>query len=424
MSLPTQVLTRQVASTSDPLQNFEDIGSFNPFDLHVMGAYAQGLGRDWSLGAALNVTDQGLDKDSAVGLGLDLGLLWRTPLRGLQAGLAAQNLGFPVSLVQDSFALPLVGRAGLSYRVLEDRLLLSTEADLPVDYDPSLALGVEYHLAEGVFAGAGYRYDNIFNPWSLGAGFRLGEAMLEIATAPAGELGQTYRASVSYRWGGNVSPGRKADLEPLNAALPGPSGREDIKMRPLASRPRQVANWSLYVYGSGPKPALVRVPRGQGPLKGLIHWDGRSDDGQAAPPGRYQAVLAVRFESGQVAYSAYRPLVIGQSVPEIRLGVDPGSQVPERPGLLYIPALFTIQAPSGAPSTLRWRLEILGPGQSVFQTLEGDMGDPSVKWLGEGATGAAFVSNQSYQFRLSELDGQGRVLKVMPPMTRVCVFRQ
>ncbi len=201
VNLPTQQLTQAVGNGPDPLQNFKDVGRFAPFDLHGAVAYARTFGSRWKTGGRLNVTRQGIGNAAAMGLGVDLGMQMEFPAQNLRAGLALHNMGFAVPLLKESFGLPFLGRLGLSWG-WRDRLLLAAEADLPNDNSFAVGLGMEANIDRLVFFRMGWRMDNIFNPLSLGMGFKMSSTMLDVVWVPAGELGHTYRLSLAYLWGG------------------------------------------------------------------------------------------------------------------------------------------------------------------------------------------------------------------------------
>jgi hypothetical protein len=423
-SLPSQPLTVAAAQTPDPLQNFRDIGNFSPYDLRGSLAYASPLGSSWNFGARLNVTDQTLNSRSAVGLGFDLGLMIDPLADDLKLGIAAQNLGFAVPMVKDSFSLPILFRAGLSYRLLGEKLMAAAEADLPLDNNFAAAFGLEYNMDHLVYLRMGYRYDSIFNPFSMGLGFRIDSAVFDIAWVPAGELGQTFSASLGYSWGGNLSWDKNADLEVLNGVISRQAGQNgDLSLRPLTGKPGQVTDWALSIYDSGPKASLIRTLKGRGPVHGAINWDGKLEGGQAAPDGAYDAQISLRFKSGDVAYSGRKRLLLNPAPPEIHMEIQANSRSQGDPNLLYVPAEIRV-ASSESKLPFRWRLEVMGEGGRLFERIEGALSEPSIQWTGRNPEGESFVSNSNYQFKLSLLDPKGNVLQEEGSFSKRCVFRQ
>ncbi|HBE88275.1 MAG TPA: hypothetical protein DDW67_03950, partial [Elusimicrobia bacterium] len=81
------------------------------------------------------------------------------------------------------------------------------DLELPVDNYPSAMLGAEYPVAGGFTLRSGYRYrlhGNELGAWSgfsAGAGFRLEKVSFDYAYSPAGDLGDSHRFSVDFRFG-------------------------------------------------------------------------------------------------------------------------------------------------------------------------------------------------------------------------------
>ena len=122
----------------------------------------------WSVGAIPD--DDGradpLSNQSAGNVGLDLGLLWQSPVQGAQVGVLLKNINQPnvafgeVAGDADAGALPMDVHVGVGYR-LSSQSLVSVQyvrRDLTGEgSDQSLVVGGETQLVEGLLLRAGGR---------------------------------------------------------------------------------------------------------------------------------------------------------------------------------------------------------------------------------------------------------------------------
>ena len=425
INLPQQSVTQASGlNTGNVLDSFRQIGSINPYDMRVNLAYAQQLGWGIKAGAVLNVLEQSVGNNAATGLGVDLGALME-PMDHLEVGLSLQNLGPSVSLISQSFGLPMLVRLGLSY-VIKDRILLSTEAGLPNDNNFYAGLGAEFMLNEYLYLRGGYRYDSIFNPYSAGLGIKMPSAMLDIAWVPMGELGQTYRVSLAWNWGGWISGDQDIALEVVQGVLlrNGSGQYSEISLQPRMREPRRAKDWAVYIYGGTPS-AVLRQYSGLGSFGGSVNWDGMDAKGMPVADGVYQAVLTVRLKSGKVMNSTYQQLLVDPPMPEPSLEIASNSMPPGQTDTIFVTTDFKILVPGGtAGIPIKWRLDIYNTNHVLFQSIEGKLPEnQEYKWNGVNAMGEQFVSNSDYQFQLSLLDAKGKVLKTASPITKHCVFR-
>lgn len=418
LAVPQLTRTEQIANTPDPALNFREIGSFQPFDLQAGVAYARPVYRNVMAGANFKLLSQSLDDRSTFGIGLDLGAIYLTPIRGLSAGFAAQNLGTPIKLKREAFELPLLLRLGAAYRAFNDTLLLSVESDLPTDNALVFAMGVEYAVAEKFFPRLGYRFNSIFNPWSAGLGMRFDAWGFDLSVVPFGELGLTYRGSVNWRFG---KPGAGLEARMPYASTVG-AGKPAV-LTPRMSAPDKVTAWGLYIYNSGRPATVVRTLSGSGPVHRELLWDGRTKDGQPAPEGVYWGILSARYTTGQTVNSPYVKLEINNAVPEVDLSLDPASVNPKAPGEAFIPAGLRPRLKAGRGIAL-WRLEIYDAQGRVFRTVLGSGSLPEMLvWDGKGDRGEALISGQVYSARISVTDSLGNAGANATPVSFRAVFR-
>lgn len=418
LSVPQITRTEQVANTSDPSQNYVVDGSFSPYDLQAALAYARPIFRGLLGGANFKLINQSIDDRSTFGIGLDLGVLWESPLKGFTAGLAVQNMGTPIKLETEAFSLPFIARMGGAYHLLDDTVLVTVEGDLPADNSPVLSMGVEYNIANRFFPRLGWRYNSIFNPWTLGFGLQYDEWGLDLSAVPYGELGMTYRASVNWRFG---KPGARLDARLAYASTAG-SGKSAV-LDDAMSAPDKVQAWAVYIYDSGRPARIVRTFTGSGPPAGTMQWDGRGNDSKPVPEGVYWGILTARYTTGQLVTSKYVRLEVNNSVPVVDLSIDPSSLNPRAAGEAFVPTAFHAQLRSGR-GIAAWRIEILDPQGRVFRTLSGEGPAPQqVVWDGKGDQGDELISSQVYSARIWVKDALGAEGNSPAPVSFKAVFR-
>jgi hypothetical protein len=422
IGLPSQQLTTAAAPNPDPLQSFNVLGSFTPFDLRGGVALATQLGENWKVGSNLNVTTQSIASSMAVGLGLDLGVLWATPVRKLNLGLSLQNMGFAVPLYKESFGLPFYARLGAAYQV-HPRALVSMEADIPGDNAFGGSLGVEFNRDHLVFFRSGWRYDNIFNPISLGMGFKVANSMLDIVWVPAGELGHTYRMSLAVNWGGWAAEDADVELWASKSVLQTQGGTGSLELQGLVGEPEQADAWILSISparGSGE----LRSFSGAGAPSRSIIWDGKDKSGNPVPDGDYQAKMQVRFRGGETVDSKPKTLLVNPPMPALSLEIAPNSVDNRQIDTAFVPTEFSFKSPSHLALPYRYRLEIRSADGKVFQNIDGDLQEDNlIAWSGTDDKGQAFTSNSVYHFKLMIIDERGQVLKEFNSLSRLCVFR-
>jgi hypothetical protein len=403
-------------NTIDPTLNYTDTGSFSPYDLQVGVSYARPIYPNLSGGVTLKMLAQSLDSLDAFGIGLDLGLIYTTPLSGLKAGFAAQNLGTPIKFYKEGFDLPMLFRLGGDYAVPQTRLHVMPEFDLPMDESPVLAIGAEYDVDGVFFPRAGYRYNNIFNPWSLGFGLRWDLWGTDFSVVPYGELGMTYRASLSYRFG-NPSASIQSSFPYLSSTRAAGGGAQ---VSLSCAAPDKVTAWALYIYGGNPRPAILRTFHGRGAPPSEALWDGRDDHGRALPEGPYNAVLSLRYATGQVVVSPWLRLEVDNTPPQGLL--MPTTRLANGTDLV-VPARFQVSLRDTRVPEV-WRLEVLGPDGRVFRTLESREAQPQeLVWDGKGEHGESYFSGQVYHFRLTVIDKLGNRSQA-PDQAYRCIFAQ
>ena len=167
-------------------------------DWSVNLGYARSFS-DLSVGLGLKLVREQNESLSTAAVALDAGAMYKTPLKGLRAGVSVANIGTKAKLYQESYSLPLQARLGWRYDVgivgvTQDFILSETEK-------PGIAAGVECRPVEVLAVRVGYRTGSDYEGLS---GLRAGLGLdwhgigVDYAFAPYGKLGASHRISISY----------------------------------------------------------------------------------------------------------------------------------------------------------------------------------------------------------------------------------
>lgn len=192
-----------------------DGGSFSPYNLAVTLGYAykfQGTGAPILDGFAAGLGVKYVQSkivSSAQTAAVDVGLLSPRYLNGrLNLALTATNLGGTMRFDQEKENLPLVVRAGSSYRI-QDHWLASLDFSLPRNDNPYVAVGTEYQfVGQGPWraaARAGFNSQTVagvdgFTGLSFGVGVGYDRMTMDYAFVPLGGVGQSQRISLTFNF--------------------------------------------------------------------------------------------------------------------------------------------------------------------------------------------------------------------------------
>ncbi len=175
------------------------VGYFEDSENAILLSYGRNLTSDIMLGATVKGVFQSLEKHSASGFGLDVGVLYKTPVEDLMVGATLLDIGTSLNWDTDhTDSFPLRTKLGVSYKLLEDQLILGADYEMG-GIEDKLHLGAEYWY-EGMFAvRAGLDGDNL----TAGAGIRYGVSNTDLGFDYAflsHELGNTHRLSLIARF--------------------------------------------------------------------------------------------------------------------------------------------------------------------------------------------------------------------------------
>ncbi len=180
---------------------------FKAADTAAVLTYSKGLGERLFVGLNLKYINSTIDTESGSAFAGDVGGLYKTGIDKLNVGLVVQNIGSKLKFLSEGDKLPLNVKLGFGYKFLNDALALGLDVNYPNDNDLYLAGGLEYLLRFGGDFGLALRsgYQSGTDLGSLsglraGAGFNWRGYGLDFAWVPYGDLGTSYRISLSAKF--------------------------------------------------------------------------------------------------------------------------------------------------------------------------------------------------------------------------------
>ncbi len=126
------------------------------------------------IGLVAKYLTKSLGGDSASTLAFDLGVLYRTPIKHLTAGMNIQNIGPGLKFISETDPLPLNVKVGAAYKLFDDNFTLAMDFNFPSDNDPSVSLGGEYWYMNTLVGRFGYELQGSFDQNQLGNGAKAG----------------------------------------------------------------------------------------------------------------------------------------------------------------------------------------------------------------------------------------------------------
>lgn len=177
----------------------QPLGTFGAYDLATGIVYARSLSSGMRLGGQIKLLRQSISTQSAVGYGIDMGLLY--PLGDhLLAGAALLNAGAMNRLERLATPLPTEGRIGLTYEGVQD-LLLGIEIQKARETDLSLHAGGQYWTQEFLALRLGYQTTDS-RGLSGGMRIRVRSWTVDYAYMPFSDgLGQAHQVSLQFNGG-------------------------------------------------------------------------------------------------------------------------------------------------------------------------------------------------------------------------------
>jgi len=178
--------------------SFTNLAASAGYGINLLKTYSGNI----SAGIAVKGVGEWIADYSSSSVALDLGLLAR--FNSFSIGAAALNLG--------NAALPRSITAGLSIKLLDNKLLLASGIKIPHDNEMYINAGLEYMVSKLFCVRAGYKYGaenssmGSLSGITAGCGISVSNTedvfgiIIDIAMSYFGNLGSTYRFSLSTRF--------------------------------------------------------------------------------------------------------------------------------------------------------------------------------------------------------------------------------
>jgi len=167
---------------------------FEDKELGVIASYASTITDQIHLGVNLKFIRQRVWEDKGSGMGLDLGGLYE-PLYNLTFGLMLQDLIEPkIKLLETADSIPRKIKLGVSYRLMDDRVLVAAGIDKASGRSPKLHAGTEVEPMKDLALRVGYTTDT--GEISAGVGVRVSIMQLDYGLGFL-NLGSTHRVSLT-----------------------------------------------------------------------------------------------------------------------------------------------------------------------------------------------------------------------------------
>jgi long-subunit fatty acid transport protein len=166
---------------------------FSPSGTVATLSYASKIREDLSLGANFKLLNQSIDTYQESGTAVDLGLIFKD-FWGMDFGFVVQNVG---SIGGSD--LPQTMKLGLSKDLLDDKLLIALDLNLPKDNNAIFSLGGEYQINQLLAVRAGYNTrseEGSGGNLGMGLGLNISGFAVDYAYVPYGELGAAHRAGL------------------------------------------------------------------------------------------------------------------------------------------------------------------------------------------------------------------------------------
>lgn len=182
-----------------------EMSSFNPSDLAVSLSYGNSI-KSLLVGVNVKYISSTIT-NTATAYAADIGLMYPLMNDRLWLGAALQNEGTKMKFINEEDPLPINVKLGGAY-ALSSNWKVALDANAPVDNDIYFGVGSEYKfkLSGSMSAAGRLGYNTItkdtggLNGISAGAGFTYLSCSIDYAFVPYGDLGDTQRISVSFKF--------------------------------------------------------------------------------------------------------------------------------------------------------------------------------------------------------------------------------
>ncbi|MGC9337072.1 MAG: PorV/PorQ family protein [Candidatus Cloacimonadia bacterium] len=183
--------------------NGQPTGEYHPVDIVIGGNFAHRFSSALYGGVNLKIVGEKIDTDNSMGAGVDVGILYDTPIIGLNFAAVVQNIGFSGEMNSERIEFPRTYKIGLGYvhhfaSQSFAALMMDLVKSVGID-NPRLNLGLEYGFAEIAYTRLGYKINYDEHDFTAGIGIKLNDFHFDYAFVPySSGLGSVHMISVAY----------------------------------------------------------------------------------------------------------------------------------------------------------------------------------------------------------------------------------
>lgn len=169
-------------------------GNFTASDLELMVGYAKKISPKLSFGFGAGIIQDTIAEDKKSAFLANVGLLTEVS-KPLILGFAVQNIGTELG----GDPLPLTLRLGLALR--RSPFVIALDLVKPTDDDIYYCAGAEWWIEKIVALRIGYKSNqDAGSGFTAGLGFKVATVDLDYAYVAYGDLGNTHRISLGFKW--------------------------------------------------------------------------------------------------------------------------------------------------------------------------------------------------------------------------------
>lgn len=192
----------------DESENF--IGNFNAKDMSMVVSYTRKNVMEKSLpgmniGGTVRTIISEIDQTTAYSASVDIGAFY-SPLEKLNIAVVLQNISWGIKYKEEADILPLNLKLAGAYKIT-NILTVASDIDMYlIDAISYASVGVEYSIGKYLILRGGYRYGydtqhlGSLVGVAVGMGVRMWNVGVDYAFVPFGDLGDTHRVSLSFRF--------------------------------------------------------------------------------------------------------------------------------------------------------------------------------------------------------------------------------
>lgn len=167
---------------------------FGASDLELMVGYAKKISPKFIFGFGTGIIQDTIAEDKKSAFLANVGLLTEVS-KPLFLGFAVQNIGTELG----SDPLPLTLRLGLALR--RSPFMIALDLVKPTDDDTYYCAGAEWWIEKIVALRVGYKSNqDVGSGFTAGLGFKVATVDLDYAYVAYGDLGNTHRISLGFKW--------------------------------------------------------------------------------------------------------------------------------------------------------------------------------------------------------------------------------